>query len=153
MLSRQQLFWHRDPYDLPGSDGLFLRAVRDNCTYHMAHCPAYRSLAQALSFSPDQLSTMDDLARVPLLPTLFYKRRALFSMPERRMALRVPQSASAAQAPSMAAARSSGGSCVRRRPIRLRSHGENPCPQSVRPAVQESCIWQWALMMPGMLSA
>ena len=92
MLSRQQLFWHRDPYDLPGSDGLFLRAVRDNCTYHMAHCPAYRSLAQALSFSPDQLSTMDDLARVPLLPTLFYKRHALFSMPPRRMAMRVTSS-------------------------------------------------------------
>ena len=92
MLSRQQLFWHRDPYDLPGSDGLFLRAVRDNCAYHMAHCPAYRSLAQALSFSPDQLSTMDDLARVPLLPTLFSKRHALFSTPPRRMAMRVTSS-------------------------------------------------------------
>ena len=92
MLSRQQLFWHRDPYDLPGSDGLFLRAVRDNCAYHMAQCPAYRSLAQALSFSPDQLSTVDDLARVPLLPTLFYKRHALFSMPPRRMAMRVTSS-------------------------------------------------------------
>ena len=92
MFSRQQLFWHRDPYDLPGSDPLFLRAVRDNCAYHMAHCPEYRTLAQGLDFSPDQLSTPDDQARVPLIPTLFYKRHAIFSMPHRRMAMRVTSS-------------------------------------------------------------
>ena len=37
MLSRQKLFWLSRPYDLPGSDGRFLRAVRDNCAYHIRH--------------------------------------------------------------------------------------------------------------------
>ena len=30
MPSRQALFWHRDPYDLAGTDALFLRAAEDN---------------------------------------------------------------------------------------------------------------------------
>ena len=81
MFSRQRLFWHRGPYDLPSTDQLFLQATADCCAFHMARCPQYRAIAERLGFSPDQLRTMDDLVRVPMLPTLFFKRHALFSMP------------------------------------------------------------------------
>ncbi len=74
MFSRQRLFWHRGPYDLPSTDQLFLQATADCCAFHMAHCPQYRAIAEHLGFSPDQLRTMDDLVRVPMLPTLFFKR-------------------------------------------------------------------------------
>ena len=58
----------------------------------MARCPQYRAIAEHLGFSPDQLRTMDDLVRVPMLPTLFFKRHALFSMPRRRMVMKVTSS-------------------------------------------------------------
>ena len=92
MFSRQRLFWHRGPYDLPSTDQLFLQATADCCAFHMARCPQYRAIAEHLGFSPDQLRTMDDLVRVPMLPTLFFKRHALFSMPRRRMVMKVTSS-------------------------------------------------------------
>lgn len=81
MFSRQRLFWLHQPYDLEGSDPDFLRAVRDNCAFHMARCPEYRAIADHIGFSPEQIQTIADLARLPVLPTLFYKRHAVFSMP------------------------------------------------------------------------
>ena len=92
MLSRQRLFWRLRPYDAPGSDRAFLRACRDNCAYHIRHCPGYAAICRRLGFSPDQLRTMDDLARIPPIPTLFFKRRTLFSMPRWRMAMEVTSS-------------------------------------------------------------
>ena len=92
MLSRQALFWLSRAYDLPGSDARFLRAVRDNCAYHIRHCPEYRLICEAEGFSPGCLRTIDDLEKLPVLPTLFFKRHAVFSMPQRRMAMRVTSS-------------------------------------------------------------
>ena len=92
MFSRQRLFWSRDPYDLPGTDEKFVRATADNCAYHMEKCPQYRQLAEGLNFSPDQLKTVDDLVKAPMVPTLYYKRHAMFSMPRWRMAMKVTSS-------------------------------------------------------------
>jgi len=47
MLSRQRLFWRLRPYDLPGSDRVFLQACRDNCAYHIRHCPGYAAVIRA----------------------------------------------------------------------------------------------------------
>ena len=92
MLSRQKLFWLSRVYDLPGSDARFLRAVRDNCAYHIKHCPEYRTICEAEGFSPGQVTTIDDLARLPLLPTLFFKRHHVSSMPEWRTPMKVTSS-------------------------------------------------------------
>ncbi len=98
MLSRQHLFWRSKPYDLPASDGAFLRACRDNCTYHIRHCPGYAAVCAQLGFSPEMLKTMEDLARIPVLPTLLFKRKTLFSMPRRRMAMEVTSSGTSGKA-------------------------------------------------------
>lgn len=92
MLSRQKLFWLSGPYDLPGSDARFLQAVRDNCAYHIKHCPEYRAICKAEEFDPGQLNTVDDLEKIPVLPTLFFKRHAVFSMPQWRMGMKVTSS-------------------------------------------------------------
>lgn len=92
MLSRQRLFWRLRPYDVPGSDRAFLRACRENCAYHIRRCPGYAAICEQLGFSPDQLRTVDDLAQIPPIPTLFFKGRTLFSMPRRRMAMEVTSS-------------------------------------------------------------
>ena len=93
MLSRQRLFWLSKLYDLPASDGPFLRAARDMAAWHMRRCPEYRAIAQGTGFSPEQLKSIDDLQKLPLLPTLFFKRHAAFSMPESwPMAMRVTSS-------------------------------------------------------------
>ncbi len=92
MLSRQRLFWRPKTYDLLGSDKAFVRACRDNCAYHIKHCPGYAAICRHLGFSPDRLQTIEDLSAIPVIPTLFFKRKALFSMPQWRMAMKVTSS-------------------------------------------------------------
>ena len=92
MFSRQKLFWLSRAYDLPGSDARFLRAVRDNCAYHIRHCPEYRLICQAEGFSPSCLNTIDNLKKIPLLPTLFFKRHHVSSMPGWRTPMKVTSS-------------------------------------------------------------
>ncbi len=92
MLSRQKLFWLSRPYDLAGTERAFLRAVRDNCAYHIRHCPAYRTLAEGEGFSPEQVRAVEDLKRIPAIPTLYFKRHAIFSMPRWRRCFEVTSS-------------------------------------------------------------
>ena len=87
MLSRQRLFWKFNPYDLPRSDAAFLRACRDNAAYHIKHCPGYAAICRHLNFTPAELKTIEDIAKIPVIPTLFFKRKTLFSMPQWRMAM------------------------------------------------------------------
>ena len=44
MSQRTRLFCLKDPYDLPASDAQFIRAVRENCSFHYTHCLEYRRL-------------------------------------------------------------------------------------------------------------
>ena len=92
MGSRQRLFWHWEPYDLGGSEQKFLRACRDNCAWHIRRCPPYRDIMEHFGFDPGQLQTMEDLKNIPMLPTLFFKRHAVFSMPQWRMPMKVTSS-------------------------------------------------------------
>ena len=92
MFSRQRLFWFRDPYDLEGSQGKFVRAAADSCAWHMGRCPEYRAMAQGLGFSPKKLLETGDLSLIPMVPTLFFKRHALFSMSRGRMGMQVTSS-------------------------------------------------------------
>ena len=81
MSQRTKLFRLPDPYDLPASDALFLQAVRENCAFHYAHCPEYRSVLDSFSFRPEDLREYDDLVKLPFLPTLTFKKHRLFSLP------------------------------------------------------------------------
>ena len=97
MSTRQRLFHHRDPYDHRGTDALFLRAMRECCAFHFAHCPEYRAILEHLDFRPDQLQRTEDLARLPVLPTALFKGNTLFSLPEWRMPIQATSSGTGGQ--------------------------------------------------------
>ena len=86
MSQRTRLFRLPDPYDLPVSNGRFLRAVRENCAFHYARCPEYRQVLDSFSFRPEDLQEWADLERLPFLPTVTFKHHRLFSLPRRQMA-------------------------------------------------------------------
>ncbi len=89
---RRKLFRTADPFDTERTDDLFLEAVKENCTYHYQHCPAYRNMLDKLQFSPDMLKSYADLPRLPFLPTVLFKRHRLFSMPKRKMLIKATSS-------------------------------------------------------------
>lgn len=74
------------------TDALFLEAMRDNCAYQLEHNADYRKLLDGLKFSTSMLKTFEDLAKIPPLPTMFFKHHDLFSMPKWRMPIRATSS-------------------------------------------------------------
>lgn len=69
MQYRRKLFHTKNPYDLPGTNALFLQAVRENCAFQYANCPEYRAILDHFSFHPQDLRRYEDLERLPFLPT------------------------------------------------------------------------------------
>ena len=87
-----RLFRHKRVYDAAGTEELFLRAIGENVKRHYALCPEYRAILDAAGFSPAELRSREDLARLPFLTTLYLKRHTLRSVPERKLLIRADSS-------------------------------------------------------------
>ncbi len=94
MKYRRRLFSLKNPYG--DSDELFLQAVRENCLFHYKNCADYRKILNALNFGEAKIMSdkplNEYLAALPFLPTLLLKRRRMFSMPPRKIAVKVTSS-------------------------------------------------------------
>jgi phenylacetate-coenzyme A ligase PaaK-like adenylate-forming protein len=80
-----RLFFHRNIYDLPPTDDLFVAAMKQSVLYHVANCPDYAKIVDAANFDIDSVQTVDDLYKIPVLPTLFLKRHPLLSVPMEKL--------------------------------------------------------------------
>lgn len=69
-----------------------MQAVRENLLFQIENCPEYARLIKARGFSPDDLKTEADLYKIPVLPTLYFKRNRLFSMPEEKLSVNATSS-------------------------------------------------------------
>ncbi len=100
MKHANRLFWLRKPYDLPGTDARFVAAMRENCVYQYEHCPDYRRILDEAGFDPRTIRSADDLVRLPFLPTLYFKRHKLFSIPPRKLPIKATSSGTSGGAKS-----------------------------------------------------
>lgn len=82
---RSKLFSIKDIYNLDPTDDLFVTAMRENCRFQYDNCADYKKILDGEGFDPDSLKTMDDLADLPFIPTLIFKKRRLFAMSQKRM--------------------------------------------------------------------
>lgn len=92
MDKRTKLFRHKHPYDLQGTEQLFVEAMAQNAQFQYANCADYRRICDLQGVDVNSISTMADVAKLPVLPTLYFKRHALFSMPEAKMLIRATSS-------------------------------------------------------------
>lgn len=92
MRDTKKLFAWKDLYDTVGTEGLFAAAMRENCAFHYAHCPEYAALLDGVGFSPADLNTPADLARLPPIPTAYFKRHHLLSLPAQRLPIKATSS-------------------------------------------------------------
>ncbi|MBR2743297.1 MAG: acyl-protein synthetase [Clostridia bacterium] len=88
----RRLFGLGNIYDTKASDELFALAMRENARFQYDNCADYRRILDEFSFSPDMIRGTDDLARLPFLPTLYFKHHDLFSLPDSRMLIRATSS-------------------------------------------------------------
>lgn len=97
MRYRRRLFSVRDPFDVKGTQKLFIKAMRENCGFQYANCPEYRRVLKAFSFAPKDLKREADLGKLPFIPTVNFKRHKLFSMPEHKMLVQATSSGTSGQ--------------------------------------------------------
>lgn len=77
---RRSLFSVKNPYDTQ-SDTVFINAVRENFRYHYTYCQEYQTIAAHLGVDADSFHSIEDIAHLPCLPTLFFKHHRLQSTP------------------------------------------------------------------------
>ena len=92
MDARARIFTHFDPYDLAGTEEAFVAAMRENALFQQRHCADYARMLREQRFDPASIRTMDDLARLPVIPTLYFKHHKLFAMDERRLLIKATSS-------------------------------------------------------------
>lgn len=92
MDKRTKLFRHKHPYDLQGTEQLFVEAMAQNAQYQVANCADYRRICQMQGVDLNSIRTMEDLAKLPVLPTLYFKHHELVAMPKERMLIRATSS-------------------------------------------------------------
>lgn len=88
----ENLFWKRDPYDIQGSDALFMRKLINNALFQFEHCEEYRRLLMMKGFTEERLLRLESPEELPFLPTLYLKRHQMFSVPERRLRVKAVSS-------------------------------------------------------------
>ncbi len=97
MSFRGKLFSKKNTYDLESTNELFLHAMKENCAFHYAHCEEYRKVLDGEGFSPENLASFSDLSKLPFLPTLFFKKHHVYSLPKYRLPVKVTSSGTSGQ--------------------------------------------------------
>lgn len=99
--ARERLFAYRKIYDLAGTDTLFTEAVKENITHHMAGCEFYAKLLDMRGFDLDGLHTVEDCARIPVIPASFFKYHEAVSIPKENVAVHATSSGTQGQKSQM----------------------------------------------------
>jgi phenylacetate-coenzyme A ligase PaaK-like adenylate-forming protein len=89
---RKRLFSWRDPFDIEGTEALFVQAMRESLQFHIEHCTEYARILQKWGFTPRQLCHPSDLHQIPPLPTLYLKSHRLLSVKEKALLFRATSS-------------------------------------------------------------
>lgn len=97
MKYRNKLFSLKKPYSInEHTNSLFLKAVRESCLFHYTRCADYRKLLDGLGFGKNEILSdkpfEEYLEKLPFLPTLLFKHRRMFSVPDRRIAVKATSS-------------------------------------------------------------
>ena len=97
MLERFRLLLKKDPYLREGNEGRFFAALRRTVKRNAEGSAEYAEMLSAHGFSPDLLKGEGDLHKLPPIPTLYFKRRRLFCVPERKLVLKALSSGTSGQ--------------------------------------------------------
>lgn len=97
MKYRKKLFSYKNPYDLKGTEKLFNKAVLENCEYQYEHCEEYKKILDELKFNPlkfdkNRVPPKNTAEKIPVIPTMLFKRTKIFSMPKYKIPIKATSS-------------------------------------------------------------
>jgi phenylacetate-coenzyme A ligase PaaK-like adenylate-forming protein len=80
MTAREKLFAYNKIYDQKGSEALFVEAMRESVNHHRIHCRFYAELLKQSEFSVDDIKSIEDCAKIPVIPAQFFKYHEVLSV-------------------------------------------------------------------------
>jgi len=89
---RSKVFTNRDPYDLEKTDAYFIKAIKENISFHAANCQEYAKILQKKDFDIEALHNITDLYKIPVIPTLYLKSHEMFSIPKEKLLINATSS-------------------------------------------------------------
>ena len=98
----QKLFYHRSIYDLESTNTLFLNAIKENVKHHMESCPEYAGIIERRGFSLEEIKTVEDLYKIPPIPTAFLKNHTLYSTSQKHLMFKSTTSGTSGKVSEMA---------------------------------------------------
>ncbi|MFW5864492.1 MAG: acyl-protein synthetase [Candidatus Izemoplasmataceae bacterium] len=87
-----KLLRQKDPYNHEKTNQLFTDALRVSAMYHYHHSKEYAKIVNDFNVDLNKVKTIDDIGKIPFIPTLYYKHHRLFSMKEDKMAIKATSS-------------------------------------------------------------
>jgi phenylacetate-coenzyme A ligase PaaK-like adenylate-forming protein len=97
-----KLFFHKDIYNTEDTNALFLNAILENIKHHTDNCPDYAKIISHQGFSINEVETIEDIYKIPPIPTLFLKKHTLYSAPENKLMLKSTTSGTGGKVSEMA---------------------------------------------------
>ena len=92
MKYRKKLFLSKDIYNLRSTDNTFIKAMKANIAFHMQNCPDYRGVLNNFGFDLESLRSIEDLSKIPPLPTSYLKNNSLLSKPYNKLLIKTTSS-------------------------------------------------------------
>ena len=92
MKYRKKLFLSKKIYDLRSTDDAFIKAMKANVDFHARNCPEYKSILEKLGFDMNSINSIDDLSKLPPLPTSYLKNNTLLSKPYKNLLIKTTSS-------------------------------------------------------------
>lgn len=92
MRYRRKLFMTKDIYNLQATDNTFINAMKENISFHMQNCPQYKSILENQNFDVCSLNSIDDLYKIPPLPTSYLKNNTILSKPFKTLMIKTTSS-------------------------------------------------------------
>lgn len=92
MKYRRKLFSSKDIYNLPPTDQVFINAMKDNIIFHMENCLEYKEILDHFGFELDDLKNVEDLWKIPALPTSYLKSKTMLSKPYDKLLIKTTSS-------------------------------------------------------------
>ena len=89
---RRKLFLTKTIYDLQPTDQIFVNAMKDNILFHTKNCPEYKEILDSFNFNLNTLNTIEDLWKIPPLPTSYLKNNTLLSKPYDKLLIQTTSS-------------------------------------------------------------
>ena len=93
----KKLFSYKKIYDHDGSNDLFLEAMKESVLHHQKNSSFYNDLLKKVKFDINSIVTVDDLAKIPMIPANFLKYHEILSVDKKDVVVHATSSGTMGQ--------------------------------------------------------